>query len=183
MCTYNGGKYIKEQVQSIVDNTAKDWKLFVFDDQSTDNTLEIIDRFEKKYPDKIIVKVNKIKKGAIVNFLSSIYDIGLKMKDNDFIMPCDQDDVWNANKIQKISNVCFTYLKKLNEHKTDFFQQAASIDNDEFQQFYRLSREQGFFSNMYIEKLQHPMTEMLEDIDVDHIKCPLSQGQNILRKI
>lgn len=101
MCTYNGGKYIKEQVQSIVDNTAKDWKLFVFDDQSTDNTLEIIDRFEKKYPDKIIVKVNKIKKGAIVNFLSSIYDIGLKMKDNDFIMPCDQDDVWNANKIQK----------------------------------------------------------------------------------
>ena len=83
MCTYNGGKYIKEQVQSIVDNTAKDWKLFVFDDQSTDNTLEIIDQFEKKYPDKIIVKVNKIKKGAIVNFLSSIYDIGLKMKDND----------------------------------------------------------------------------------------------------
>ena len=47
MCTYNGGKYIKEQVQSIVDNTAKDWKLFVFDDQSTDNTLEIIDQFEK----------------------------------------------------------------------------------------------------------------------------------------
>ena len=71
MCTYNGGKYIKEQVQSIVDNTAKDWKLFVFDDQSTDNTLEIIDQFEKKYPDKIIVKVNKIKKGAIVNFLGS----------------------------------------------------------------------------------------------------------------
>ncbi|HBV83391.1 MAG TPA: hypothetical protein DEB74_11510 [Lachnospiraceae bacterium] len=101
MCTYNGAKYIKEQLQSIVDNTAKDWKLFVFDDQSTDNTLEIIDRFEKKYPDKIIVKVNKIKKGAIVNFLSSIYDIGLKMKDNDFIMPCDQDDVWNTNKIQK----------------------------------------------------------------------------------
>ena len=75
-----------------------------------------------------------------------------------------------ANKIQKISNVCFTYLKKLNEHKTDFFQQAASIDNDEFQQFYRLSREQGFFSNMYIEKLQHPMTEMLEDILDDNIE-------------
>ena len=49
-----------------------------------------------------------------------------------------------ANKIQKISNVCFTYLKKLNEHKIDFFQQAASIDNDEFQEFYRLSRDQGF---------------------------------------
>lgn len=47
MCTYNGAKYIKEQLQSIVDNTAKDWKLFVFDDQSTDDTLEIIDRFEK----------------------------------------------------------------------------------------------------------------------------------------
>lgn len=101
MCTYNGGKYIKEQLQSIVDSTVNDWKLFVFDDQSIDNTLEIIDQFEKKYPNKIIVTINSIKKGAIVNFLSGIYDIGLKMKDTDFIMLCDQDDIWNPNKIQK----------------------------------------------------------------------------------
>ena len=104
MCTYNGGKYIEEQLQSIVDNTENDWKIFVFDDQSTDNTLEIIYQFEKIYPDKITVNINNIRKGAIVNFLSSIYDIGLKMKDNDFIMLCDQDDIWNPNKIQKTKN-------------------------------------------------------------------------------
>lgn len=104
MCTYNGGKYIEEQIQSIVDNTENDWKIFVFDDQSTDNTLEIIYQFEKIYPDKITVNINNIRKGAIVNFLSSIYDIGLKMKDNDFIMLCDQDDIWNPNKIQKTKN-------------------------------------------------------------------------------
>lgn len=101
MCTYNGGKYINEQLQSIADNTADDWKIFVFDDQSTDDTLEIIGQFEKEYPDKIIVNVNQTKKGAIANFLGSIYSIGLQMKDNDFIMLCDQDDVWNPDKIQK----------------------------------------------------------------------------------
>jgi glycosyltransferase involved in cell wall biosynthesis len=101
MCTYNGERYIQEQLQSIEQNLAQDWKIIVSDDQSTDNTVKILKDFEKKKPGKMIININKAKKGAIHNFLSSIYTIGVEMNDNDFIMLCDQDDVWNADKISK----------------------------------------------------------------------------------
>ncbi len=101
MCTYNGERYIQEQLQSIEQNLAQDWKIIVSDDQSTDNTVKILKDFEKKNPGKMIININKAKKGAIHNFLSSIYTIGVEMNDNDFIMLCDQDDVWNADKISK----------------------------------------------------------------------------------
>ena len=100
MCTYNGEMYIREQLQSIIDNTVKNWKLYVFDDQSYDNTIKIIQEFQNKYPDKIFIKINQTKKGAITNFLSSIYEIGMVMNDEDFIMLCDQDDIWYQNKIK-----------------------------------------------------------------------------------
>ena len=99
MCTYNGEKYIQEQVQSIIDNSVQDWNIIVSDDQSTDNTIRIIERFQNTYYGKIHLSVNKTKKGAIDNFLSSIYTIGLRMNHDDFIMLCDQDDVWNTDKI------------------------------------------------------------------------------------
>lgn len=101
MCTYNGERYIQEQLQSIEQNLAQDWKIIVSDDQSTDKTINILKNFEKKNPGKMILNINKAKKGAIHNFLSSIYTIGVEMDDNDFIMLCDQDDVWNADKISK----------------------------------------------------------------------------------
>ena len=101
MCTYNGERYIQEQLQSIEQNLAQDWKIIVSDDQSTDNTVKILKDFEKKNPGKMIININKAKKGAIHNFLSSIYTIGVEMNDDDFIMLCDQDDVWNADKISK----------------------------------------------------------------------------------
>lgn len=48
MCTYNGERYIQEQLQSIEQNLAQDWKIIVSDDQSTDNTVKILKDFEKK---------------------------------------------------------------------------------------------------------------------------------------
>lgn len=113
MCTYNGEKYIKEQLQSIVDSTMTDWKIFVADDQSTDDTIKIVKEFQKIYPDKIQVLINDTKKGAIINFLSSIYQVGAKMEKEDFIMLCDQDDIWNPDKIEKtercMNNLIKTY--------------------------------------------------------------------------
>ena len=113
MCTYNGEKYIREQLQSIADNTVTEWNILISDDQSTDNTIQIAREFQKQYPDKIQIKVNDTKKGAIINFLSSIYQVGAKMEKDDFIMLCDQDDIWNPDKIEKtigdMNNLIKTY--------------------------------------------------------------------------
>lgn len=104
MCTYNGEKYIKEQVQSILDNTVNSWKIFIMDDQSADDTIKIAKEFQRKCPEKIFINCNQNQRGAIVNFLSHTYEIGLQMTNDDFIMLCDQDDIWNPDKIQKTMN-------------------------------------------------------------------------------
>lgn len=111
MCTYNGEKYIRQQLQSIVDSTVTDWKILISDDQSTDSTIRIAHEFQKQYPDKIQIKVNDTKKGAIINFLSSIYQVGTTMEKDDFIMLCDQDDIWNSDKIEKTER-CMNKLIK-----------------------------------------------------------------------
>ena len=111
MCTYNGEKYIREQLQSIADNRVTEWNILISDDQSTDSTIQIAREFQKQYPDKIQIKVNDTKKGAIINFLSSIYQVGTTMEKEDFIMLCDQDDIWNSDKIEKTES-CMNNLIK-----------------------------------------------------------------------
>ena len=48
MATYNGEKYVGEQIDSIIHQTYKNWKLLIRDDNSTDKTLEILKEYEKK---------------------------------------------------------------------------------------------------------------------------------------
>jgi glycosyltransferase involved in cell wall biosynthesis len=97
MATYNGEKYIRQQLDSILSQTYEQWLLYIRDDGSTDNTVEIINNYIKKYPDKIIL-INDEKKGlgAKLNFGET-----MKFSKNDYTMFVDQDDVWMNYKISK----------------------------------------------------------------------------------
>lgn len=101
MATYNGEKFIKEQVDSILSQLGPNDEIIVSDDRSTDNTIQIL----KGYNDsRIKIYANK-GKGIISNFENAIYYC-----ENDIIFLCDQDDVWLPNKVQVIKD----YFK---EHK------------------------------------------------------------------
>lgn len=101
MATYNGEKFIKEQVDSILSQLGPNDEIIVSDDRSTDNTIQIL----KGYNDsRIKIHTNK-GKGIIPNFENAIYYC-----ENDIIFLCDQDDVWLPNKVQVIKD----YFK---EHK------------------------------------------------------------------
>lgn len=96
LASYNGEKYIAEQIDSILNQTYKDWFLYIKDDCSTDNTLNIIRNYEKSYKDKIKVITSEIKSGSAKdNFFSM-----LRYSENEYIMTCDQDDVWLPDKIE-----------------------------------------------------------------------------------
>ena len=56
MSAYNGEKYINEQIESILNQSMKDFKLYIFDDGSKDRTGEIVAEYVKKYPDKVYFK-------------------------------------------------------------------------------------------------------------------------------
>lgn len=53
MATYNGEKYLSEQLDSILSQSFQNFKIYISDDKSIDNTLEILLKYKKNYPDKI----------------------------------------------------------------------------------------------------------------------------------
>ena len=69
MATYNGEKYIKEQIESILNQTYQNFVLYIRDDNSKDDTNKIIDEYEEKYSNRVVkVKDDRIAKGACNNF-------------------------------------------------------------------------------------------------------------------
>ncbi|WP_284680482.1 glycosyltransferase family 2 protein [Aceticella autotrophica] len=93
---YNGEEYIREQIDSILNQTYTDWRLLIRDDGSKDRTLEIIEGYVGKFNKKIYFINDKDKHlGASMSFFKL-----LNYSTADYIMFCDQDDVWIADKIE-----------------------------------------------------------------------------------
>ena len=94
MATYNGEKYICQQIDSILSQTCKDWELYIHDDGSTDNTIAAVESYVEKYPDKIHLIDGKSTGGAKYNFFYLFGQV-----EAPYYMTCDQDDVWLDKKI------------------------------------------------------------------------------------
>jgi glycosyltransferase involved in cell wall biosynthesis len=93
LATYNGEKYLEEQLQSIASQTHTNWHLIVGDDGSTDGTFAILETFAKTHP----VKLNKnMRLGFVENFLSTLF---AAENAYDYYCFCDQDDIWDKDKI------------------------------------------------------------------------------------
>lgn len=95
LATYNGERYLKEQLDSLYAQTYKDWMLYVHDDGSTDNTMYIVHDYAKRY-DNIVILDYPSQHGAKANFFSLI-----KAVEADYYFFCDQDDKWCMDKIEK----------------------------------------------------------------------------------
>lgn len=101
MATYNGEKYLSEQLDSILAQTFQNFKIYISDDVSTDNTLKILLMYKKNYPEKIEIIDYKRKKGSAAKNFIYLFD---NVDEADYYMFCDQDDVWNNDKIEKLLN-------------------------------------------------------------------------------
>lgn len=94
MATYNGEKYLREQIDSILFQTCTDWTLYIQDDGSCDHTLDIIRSFDDV---RIVLVDNGLtRQGACMNFMSL-----LNVVESEYYMFCDQDDVWFKDKVEK----------------------------------------------------------------------------------
>ncbi len=96
LATYNSEKFLAEQIDSILNQTCKDWTLYIRDDASLDNTQEIIDKYTSSFPDKIIqIDRNTSNLGCQNNF----YRL-LELVDADYYMFADADDIWLSTKVE-----------------------------------------------------------------------------------
>ncbi len=122
MSTYNGARYVAQQIDSILNSDYTDWSLFITDDVSKDDTIDIIRQYVALYPERITLYKNITNKGAGRNFLETLYSFnrrehaieGLPKSSNEaqYYMFCDQDDVWEKTKIEDT-----LYRMKLMEKK------------------------------------------------------------------
>lgn len=120
MCTYNGAKYLPQQLESIANQTVPVQELVVCDDGSTDNTIEVIREFAKSSSFPVFVHVSKENLGSTKNFEKC-----LMLCKGDIIFLCDQDDLWRSDKVEKQLN----YLKE-NPDKDAVFSDGMMIGDD-----------------------------------------------------
>ncbi len=136
MATYNGEKYLKEQVDSILVQIGLDDELIVSDDGSSDTTVEILQNYNDT---RIKIHKNEIWHGVVGNFENA-----LKQAKGDYIFLSDQDDVWINGKISKCVEIlqtadlvvtdCIVTDDKLNPTCQSFFIDQGS--------------RRGFFKNL-----------------------------------
>lgn len=100
MATYNGALYVKEQLDSILNQTYKDIRIYIRDDGSNDGTVAILRDYQSRFPQKIFLIADSVKCGSSRrNFMQA-----LKSTTADYVMFSDQDDFWLPEKVQRTFN-------------------------------------------------------------------------------
>ncbi len=114
MATFNGEKYLKRQIDSIIQQLSSIDEIIISDDSSNDDTLKIIDDFNDF----------RIKKYIGNKFYSPIYNLenALSKSTGDYIFLADQDDIWESNKVE----VMIDYLQRCDLVVSD----ASVIEDD-----------------------------------------------------
>lgn len=137
IATYNGEKFIKEQIESILCQLTPDDEIIISDDGSKDDTVRIVDSF---HDHRIKVFINNGKHGVIFNFENA-----LKQATGDYIFLCDQDDVWHDKKVK----VCMGRLQKniLVVHNANIIDADGEIIEHSF--FKIKGSKPGYWNNIW----------------------------------
>ena len=117
MTTYNGERFLQQQLDSIINQTYSNVEIIIVDDYSTDQTKEILVKFQKEYAYCVKVYFKRFNLGLVKNFEKAIgYCNG------NYIALADQDDVWRVEKIEK--------LVSLIGNKSLIYSDVSLIDNE-----------------------------------------------------
>lgn len=102
VATYNGERFLRKQLDSILAQSYNNIELIIGDDNSSDNTIDILNAYAKHYPVKIILNEENI--GYVKNFERLLFYCS-----GDYIAFCDQDDIWLPNKLEILFNAIESY--------------------------------------------------------------------------
>lgn len=97
LCTYNGERYLTEQLNSLLAQTYSNMEIVAVDDASTDRTVELLREYERRDA-RLRVVVNPSNIGIFRNFARAI-----SLCKGALIAPCDQDDIWGPEKLRTLA--------------------------------------------------------------------------------
>ncbi|WP_310564800.1 glycosyltransferase [Hydrogenophaga sp.] len=121
MATYNGEKYLREQLDSLAKQTALPYELVVCDDGSKDGTVQIIREFAATAPFPVNIHINETNLGYSDNFLKAA-----RLCQGDWIAFCDQDDVWMPRKFERVTQT----IRSQADHELMLIGHTSLVAND-----------------------------------------------------
>lgn len=139
MATYNGARYLRAQLDSLLNQQEQDWQLIVSDDGSTDETPQILAEYQARLPQKITLLSHAPTGSSRANFMLLTRQAGAF----DYVMYCDQDDVWLPQKVGMT-------LRKMREIEGDQRQVPCLVHSDlsVVDEELKLQQESFFYSSM-----------------------------------
>jgi len=115
LATYNGAPFVAQQLDSLLDQSHQNLRVIIRDDASTDSTPQILQEYATRFPSKIHILPSDNQLGVINNFSHL-----MKHATADYIMFCDQDDLWKSDKISQT-------LEKMQEMETAFSKKSPLL--------------------------------------------------------
>jgi glycosyltransferase involved in cell wall biosynthesis len=128
LCTYNGEKFLAEQLDSILNQSIAVTEILVCDDGSTDTTKSILLDYQRKLPAVFQLFFNDNNLGYVKNFEKAI-----SLCNGDLIFLCDQDDIWLKHKVETIlSTTKQNPDKNIFAHRIDILEKNNEISTTSF---------------------------------------------------
>ena len=182
---YNKGQFLKESIESVITQTYRNWKMYIIDDHSTDNSLEILNNYSN-FKNINIIKLNKNKGPSFCR------NYAMRVSKSKYIAFIDSDDSWSNNKLEKQikfmeeNNFTFTYTdytplfeingKRKIKKKTflkDYFNFETFIKNSS------INTTTMIISRSILGTHRFQKIKLLEDY---LFKCKLFKSKNVARK-
>ena len=141
MASYNGEKYISEQIDSLLNQKGVDINILIRDDGSKDNTPKILDSYQKEYSNI------KWYTGEHLNVQKGFLDLLKNSSDTEYYAFCDQDDVWDDDKLL----VAISKLETMDKNKPAMYYCGQRLVDSNLK----------FISNHYIDDTRNDYTNFL----------------------
>ena len=98
LCTFNGARFLPAQLSSLARQRFSNWRLFVSDDGSTDETLSLISKYQREETGVSVAVRDGPRRGLVRNFLGLACDLSISA---DYFAFSDQDDIWEPDKLSR----------------------------------------------------------------------------------
>lgn len=148
LCTYNGARFLREQLQSLAKQTLLPFEVVITDDCSTDNTFDIIQEFSNILNIKYFRNEKPLK-------VTKNFEKAISLCTSDIILMCDQDDLWQADKLAKIH----AYFQE-KPNNLAVFSDAALVDEQ------GKSLNQNFWSAVRFQEVQKEQWKSGKSVEI-----------------
>ena len=187
MPNYNKDQFLKEAIDSVVNQKYSNWKLIIIDGASQDNSKKILREFEKKFNNINIIYLLKRKNTAFAR------NLGIRLSKAEYIAFLDSDDYWSENKLceqinfMKKFNYDFTYTNYvpffLKNNKKIFKKKVIPPDYFNYDQFIydtSIATSSMVIKKSTIGKIKCPNVKILEDYP---FKCKILKTKSLANKL